>query len=166
MINALRAKTGRAPVSYLTEISTEELRKEYLPLLPETILGSEFLKTYKTHDDPVTTIQLDATYRVAGPTAHPIEENERVLKFMEAMRAAAKGDAKGLVTAGEMMYGAHESYKKNCRLSAEEVDFLVDAVRKRAGEAASLAPRSPAAARVVRSRFSANWTPWQSRFRR
>jgi L-arabinokinase len=35
------------------------------------------------------------------------------------------------VTAGEMMYGAHDSYKHNCNLSAEEVDFLVDAVRKR-----------------------------------
>jgi L-arabinokinase len=30
-----------------------------------------------------------------------------------------------------MMYGAHESYKNNCRLSVEGVDFLVDAVRRR-----------------------------------
>jgi L-arabinokinase len=37
--------------------------------------------------------------------------------------------------AGEMMYGAHESYKKNCRLSVEEVDFLVDAVQRRGAEA-------------------------------
>ena len=29
------------------------------------------------------------------------------------------------------MYGAHESYRKNCRLSVSEVDFLVEAVRKR-----------------------------------
>ena len=36
-----------------------------------------------------------------------------------------------LITAGEMMYGAHDSYKNNCRLSVEGVDFLVDAVRKR-----------------------------------
>jgi galactokinase len=134
IINALRAKTGRAPVSYLTEISTDELRREYLQNLPEAIIGSQFLATYKTHDDPVTTIQLDATYRVAGPTCHPIEENERVLKFMDALRAAAVGDQNGLVVAGEMMYGAHESYKKNCRLSVEEVDFLVDAVRRRGPE--------------------------------
>ncbi len=137
MINAIRAKTGRSPLTYLTEISSEEFRREYLGQLPETMLGSEFLSTYKTHDDPVTTIQPDAHYRVAGPTTHPIEENERVLKFMEALRGASAGDARGLVTAGEMMYGAHESYKKNCRLSVEEVDFLVDAVRKR-GAAAGL----------------------------
>jgi len=140
IINALRAKTGRSAVNYLTEISAEELRREYLMHLPETIVGSEFLAKYKTHDDPVTTIQPDATYRVAGPTTHPVEENERVLTFMEALRVAAmSADApagspahqQALITAGEMMYAAHESYKKNCRLSVEEVDFLVDAVRKR-----------------------------------
>jgi L-arabinokinase len=137
MINAIRAKTGRSPLTYLTELSSEEFKKEYLAQLPESMLGSEFLSQYKTHDDPVTTIQPDARYRVAGPTAHPIEENERVLKFMDALRAASGGDAAGLATAGEMMYGAHESYKKNCRLSVDEVDFLVDAVRKR-GAAAGL----------------------------
>jgi galactokinase len=30
-----------------------------------------------------------------------------------------------------MMYGAHESYRDNCRLSVPEVNFLVEAVRKR-----------------------------------
>ena len=30
-----------------------------------------------------------------------------------------------------MMYGANESYRSNCNLSIEEVDFLVEAVRKR-----------------------------------
>jgi galactokinase len=135
IINAHRAKNGRAPVNYLTEITPDELRCEYLRHLPEAVIGAQFLAAHRTHDDPVTTIQLDATYRVAGPTCHPIEENARVLTFMGALRAAAAGDSSGLITAGEMMYGAHESYKKNCRLSVEEVDFLVDAVRRRGSEA-------------------------------
>jgi L-arabinokinase len=29
------------------------------------------------------------------------------------------------------MFGAHDSYRDNCHLSTEEVDFLVDAVRQR-----------------------------------
>jgi L-arabinokinase len=131
LINEARAKTGRAPVTYLAELSTGELQREYAPLLPETILGSDFLAAHRTHDDPVTTIQPDATYRVAGPTRHPIEENERVLGFIAALRAASGGDRKALMTAGELMYGAHDSYKNNCRLSVPEVDFLVDAVKKR-----------------------------------
>ena len=95
------------------------------------MLGSDFLAKYKTHDDPVTTIQPDATYRVAGPARHPIAENERVLKFIAALAAAKAGDATALVTAGEMMYAAHDSYRDNCQLSVPEVNFLVEAVQKR-----------------------------------
>jgi L-arabinokinase len=82
----------------------------------------------------VTTVQPDATYRVAGPTRHPIGENGRVLKFIKALQDAGAGDERALVTAGEMMYGAHESYRDNCRLSVPEVNFLVEAVRKRGPE--------------------------------
>ncbi|WP_158277651.1 hypothetical protein [Opitutus sp. ER46] len=135
IINALRARTGRGGLDYLTQLTPDEFNTEYLPHLPESLVGSEFLAKYRTHDDPVTTIQPDATYRVVGPTRHPIEENERVLRFMEALNAANQGDAAALVTAGECMYGAHASYRDNCRLSTAEVDFLVEAVRKRGAEA-------------------------------
>jgi L-arabinokinase len=134
IINELRARTGRAPLNYLTEISADELQTEYQAQIPETILGSDFLGKYKTHDDPVTTVQPDATYRVAGPTRHPIGENGRVLKFIKALQAAGTGDERALVTAGEMMYGAHESYRDNCRLSVPEVNFLVESVHKRGSE--------------------------------
>jgi galactokinase len=131
IINDIRARTGRSPLNYLAELSGEELRKEYAGELPESIVGSEFLKSHTTHDDPVTTIQPDATYRVAGPTRHPVDENQRVLKFMDFLRAGHDGDESALTSAGEMMYGAHESYRDNCQLSVDEVDFLVEAVRKR-----------------------------------
>ncbi len=131
IINDLRARTGRSALAYLTELTTQELREQYAPEIPEHLLGSEFLARHKTHDDPVTRISPDATYRVAGPTRHPVEENERVLKFMDALRAAKSGDETALITAGECMYGAHDSYRNNCQLSTEEVDFLVDTVRQR-----------------------------------
>ena len=134
IINELRARTGRSALNYLTELSTVEWLSEFQSQVPETMLGSEFLARYKTHDDPVTTIQPDATYRVAGPTRHPIEENERVLSFITALRAASQGDAAACVTAGEAMYGAHHSYRDNCHLSVPEVNFLVEAVRKRGPE--------------------------------
>ena len=134
IINELRAKTGRAALNYLTEISPAEFTGEYEKEIPEAILGSDFLAKYKTHDDPVTTVQPDATYRVVGPARHPIAENERVLKFIAALNAAKTGDEPALVTAGELMYAAHESYRDNCRLSVPEVNFLVEAVRKRGPE--------------------------------
>ncbi len=134
MINEIRAKTGRASLNYLTEISTEEFQAQYEKEIPETVLGSDFLAQYKTHDDPVTTVQPDATYRVVGPTRHPIGENERVLQFIAALKAARAGDQAALITAGQLMYGAHDSYRDNCRLSVPEVNFLVEAVRKRGPE--------------------------------
>jgi len=36
-----------------------------------------------------------------------------------------------LIAAGECMYGSHESYRDNCLLSVDEVDFIVEAVRAR-----------------------------------
>jgi L-arabinokinase len=131
IINEFRAKTGKAALDFLTEMTPEEFRTTYEKELPESLLGSDFLGRYRTHDDPVTTIQPDATYRVAGPTRHPVEENDRVLRFMEHLKAAPASGEKDLIAAGELMYAAHESYRSNCNLSVEEVDFLVEAVRKR-----------------------------------
>lgn len=131
IINKLRAKSGASPVTYLTELSVKQFRAEYESLLPGEIVGSEFLKQYESHEDAVTKISPDATYSVAGPTRHPVEENERVLTFMDALRAAKRGDEAALRTAGECMFAAHDSYKNNCQLSTEEVDFLVAAVRER-----------------------------------
>jgi L-arabinokinase len=131
IINDIRARTGRAPIDYLTELSAAELQSQYAEEIPGQMVGSDFLATYKNHDDPVTKVQPDATYRISGPTRHPIEENERVLRFIEAMRAANDGDEQALITAGDCMYAAHESYRDNCRLSVDEVDWLVESVRKR-----------------------------------
>lgn len=134
IINEKRAATGRSPLDYLTELSASEFESQYLELLPQQLVGSEFLEKYRTHDDSVTVIQPDATYRVVGPTRHPIDENERVLRFIDALRAANAGDRAALVTAGEQMFAAHESYRSNCNLSVPEVDFLVETVRKRGVE--------------------------------
>ena len=131
IINDIRARAGRAALNHLTELTPSEFRDGYEREIPESLVGSEFLDRFKTHDDPVTTIQPDAGYRVVGPTRHPVEENHRVLKFMEALRAAKAGDERALVAAGECMYGAHASYRDNCHLSVDEVDFLVEAVQKR-----------------------------------
>jgi galactokinase len=131
IINDRRAETGRPPLDYLTEVPVAELRERYLPELPDEIVGAAFLTQHRTHDDPVTTIQPDATYRVAGPTRHAVEENERVLRFIDLLREAGTGDRTALAGAGECMFEAHASYRDNCRLSVPEVDFLVDAVRQR-----------------------------------
>jgi galactokinase len=131
IINQIRIRNGYEPFDYLTEAAWKDWESEYQKHVPEVMVGSDFLKEYISHEDPVTIIQPDATYRVAGPTRHAIGENERVLCFINALRAAGRGDKHACVQAGELMYAAHESYRDNCRLSVPEVNFLVDTVRKR-----------------------------------
>ncbi len=140
IINTRRKKSGRPAIGHLAELTAEEFRREELPGLPEKMKGAEFIAAYGSHEDPATVIRPDGEYRIAGPTRHPVDENQRVLAFMEALKAAGGaggGDQAGLVRAGELMYGAHESYRETCRLSVEGVDALVEAVRKR-GPAAGL----------------------------
>ena len=42
IVNEIRARTGRAPLNYLSEITSEEFSSAYQPEIPETILGSDF----------------------------------------------------------------------------------------------------------------------------
>lgn len=135
MINCARVQMNERPVDYLTEISVDEFEQKYRAILPQTMVGSAFLEQYQTHEDPITKIQPDATYRVQGPTAHPVYENQRVLDFIAHLKAAAEGEAAGateqIIQAGECMFGSHASYRDNCLLSVPEVDFIVEAVRSR-----------------------------------
>ena len=58
-------------------------------------------------------------------------ENQRVLEFIDHLKAASGGNEQALTAAGECMFASHESYRNNCLLSVPDVDFLVDAVRTR-----------------------------------
>jgi L-arabinokinase len=131
IINQYRLSNGEKPVQYLTEISVELFVKSYREVLPDTLLGDQFLSEFQTHDDPITVIQPDKTYRIQGPTAHPVYENDRVLKFIDYLKSASPKEEAALVAAGECMFASHESYRDNCLLSTPEVDFLVNAVRSR-----------------------------------
>jgi galactokinase len=131
IINSMRAKQGEKPIHYLTELTVDAFEQNYRARLPETMTGSEFLAEHQTHDDPITKIQPDATYRILGPSAHPVYENKRVLEFMGHLNAASANNEAALMAAGECMFASHESYRDNCLLSVPEVDFLVETVRTR-----------------------------------
>ncbi len=134
IINRIREQHGETPLQYLTELTVDSFEKNYRAVLSETMMGSDFLAEYQSHGDPITKIQPDAVYRILGPTAHPVYENHRVLKFIDCLKAASAGNEEALVSAGECMYGSHESYRDNCLLSVPEVDFVVDAVRTRGAQ--------------------------------
>jgi L-arabinokinase len=60
-----------------------------------------------------------------------VYENQRVLRFIDHLKAASDKNENALIAAGECMFASHDSYRNNCLLSVSEVDFIVDAVRTR-----------------------------------
>ena len=116
---------------YLCNVTPDTYREEFRAALPETISGSDFLRTYGETTDAVTRVNPDRTYSVRLGAEHPIFENERVQRFIECMERARGEDRAALVEAGELMYASHDSYGRNCGLGCEETDLLVDFVRRR-----------------------------------
>ena len=129
ILNGLRKQKGLPPLSYLTELTGNELAAAERHL-PGRMTGADFLARHRTHEDTATVIRPGTVYRVRGPVRHAVLENERVLRFMEALRSARNGDEAGCAAAGREMVAAHESYRDECRLSVPEVDALVEAVRR------------------------------------
>ncbi len=119
---------------YLCNISPRAYRERFRPLLPESITGAEFLRTYGESTDPVTQVDPDTTYRVRLGAEHPIYENHRVQAFIECIKRARAGDRTALPEAGQLMYASHLSYSRNCGLGSEETDLLVRLVRQRGPE--------------------------------
>ena len=132
--NSLRKgkRSGSPRPRYLCNVSPDEFEEKYKKILPVKIKGADFLEKYGETGDKVTEVNLQKEYKVRSRTAHPVYENQRVMRFMRALdQANLTGEDRYLVEAGEQMYRAHQSYARNCDLSAPEVDLLVDLVRKR-----------------------------------
>lgn len=113
--------------TYLANISPAVFENKYAARLPERMSGEEFLARYKGTSDPVTSIHPHREYAVRLPTAHPIYENARVLRFVDLLKAEMHFEE-----LGELMYASHQSYTA-LGLNSEGTDLLVDLVRKEDG---------------------------------
>jgi L-arabinokinase len=113
---------------YLANLTPDEFEADFVPLLPETISGEDFLARYGGITDTVTRIDPGRNYGVRAATAHAVYENFRVNRFAELLRNsdAAERSAEML---GNLMYQSHASYSA-CGLGSEETDLLVSLVRE------------------------------------
>ncbi len=130
----LRGQTIAERDGYLCNLPPQEYLSDYRRLLPEQMTGRQFLDAYGATTDPVTTVDPGATYRVRAGADHPVFENQRVVRFIECMGRARRGDRTALVEAGGLMYASHWSYSWNAGLGCEETDLLVRLVRQRGAE--------------------------------
>jgi galactokinase len=129
IISKRRNERRETPISCLTDLSPLEFEEKYKEILPECILGSEFLNAYGPHGDCLTTIDSAVKYAVRQSTSHPIFENHRVKVFAD-MLSSCKGElsVEECYSLGEMMYSSHRSYSE-CGLGSPETDVIVRAAQ-------------------------------------
>ena len=112
---------------YLANVDPEEFEKRFASLLPEEILGGEFLARYGETADTVTRVQPSQVYKVRQPTAHPVYEHRRVSQFRDLLQAAASEEE--WTSMGELMYQSHASYS-DCGLGSPGTNGIVELVRQ------------------------------------
>ena len=115
---------------YLANITPELYRKYFRPILPKTMLGRDFLKTY-TSIDRVTTVDPATRYTVRAAADHHILENARVHQFTDMLDQASTGSPEALLRAGRLMLASHCSYGRRAMLGSRETDLLVTALHNR-----------------------------------
>ena len=119
---------------YLANVGVEEYESRFASLLPEEMIGEEFIDRYGGTTDLVTRVEPTRIYAVREPTQHPIYEHARVGRFAELLSGSI--DEVALEEMGSLMGDSHTSYSA-CGLGSEGTDRLVEMVRE-AGPASGL----------------------------
>ena len=111
---------------YLANIPVDRFNKRYLPILPETVSGEEFLNQYKISLDHFTHVQPEKKYRLRACTSHPVLENFRVSRFQELMLLLNDYPLNENILSemGKLMIASHESYS-NVGLGNAKTDEIV-----------------------------------------
>lgn len=120
---------------YLCNIPLSTFRKQYLPILPEKLRGSDFLAMAGSHTDPATEIVPDKVYALRACATHPVEEHHRICLFRELVQALSRSKARESVFSclGELMLQSHAGYNA-VGLGNEKTDRLVNMLME-AGQA-------------------------------
>ena len=113
---------------YLANVQPRFYRRYLRPMLPREMSGRDFLRRYGRTADTVAQINPSEKYTIRAAADHHIMENQRVERFVTALKTVAQDRKKNLRRAGRLMLAAHASYTHRAALGCKETDFLVDAV--------------------------------------
>ncbi len=119
--------------NYLCNISVHEFREQCQHLLPEEILGEEFLEKYGETLDTATQVEPEKSYPVRSRVEHMIYENARTEQFIASIKNANSNREHiqdYLKEAGKLMYESNTSYRDLAGLGSPEVDGLVSIAQK------------------------------------
>lgn len=120
---------------YLANLDADDYKSHFRELLPDSILGQQFLDQFGPTIDIATTIDPAQEYFVRTATDHHVLEARRVKKFVTFIEEActhptgSREKMLALDKAGHLMYASHISYTEDAKLGAPECDLLVKLAR-------------------------------------
>jgi galactokinase len=112
---------------YLANVGNDVFRR-FASDIPEAVDGSAFLRRYQGTTDTVTRVEPTRRYAVRAPTAHPVDEHERVTEWARRLTSTAANWPRDAARLGTLMYESHAGYSK-CGLGSAGTDKLVALAR-------------------------------------
>jgi galactokinase len=109
---------------HLAELEPDEVDPR---LLPQRMLGADFLRLREGIADPVSAVEPAVEYPVRAATIFPLEEHARAREFLDLFDK--KPDDEAFRRIGELMYDSHAGYSR-CGLGVSRTDEIVEAVRE------------------------------------
>jgi L-arabinokinase len=110
---------------HLAELEPDDVN---VRLLPQRMLGADFLQLREGITDPVSAVEPAVEYGVRAATLFPLEEHARAREFLALLNDEKPGDD-AFCRIGELMYESHAGYSL-CGLGVPRTDEIVEAVRE------------------------------------
>jgi galactokinase len=109
---------------HLAELERDDVN---VRLLPQRMLGADFLRLREGIADPLSAVEPAVEYPVRAATLFPLEEHARACEFLGLL--AEKPDDEAFCRIGDLMYESHAGYSR-CGLGVPRTDEIVEAVRE------------------------------------
>ena len=109
---------------HLAELERDDVN---VRLLPQRMLGADFLQLREGITDPVSALVPAVEYGVRAATLFPLEEHARAREFLTLL--GEKPDDDVFRRIGDLMYESHAGYSL-CGLGVSRTDEIVEAVRE------------------------------------
>ncbi len=115
---------------YLANIPVSKFEQHYTSIVPEEIIGADFIGQFGTTQDKTTEVEPERIYRLRAAARHPVYENHRIqifLNILMSIKSQPKPEP-ALSLLGELMMQSHSGYS-SIGLGNERTDEIVEMVR-------------------------------------
>ena len=121
---------------YLANVSDDAFARYFRHILPESLIGSQFLQDYAAIPDRLTTVDPAATYFPRDAAEFHVHENARAQALVQELQSLAQplsptDHTARASRAGRLLLESHAACSRQARLGTPAADLLVQLVTQR-----------------------------------